>query len=556
VDRQEDAGVRITGYRIEARVGRGGMGEVYRAEQLNLGRKVALKVLSPELAADDGFRRRFLRESRIAAAIDHPNVIPVYEAGEDGGLLYIAMRYVDGADLASLLEREGRLEPGRAMAIMAQVAGALDAAHARGLVHRDVKPANILLTAAAPGSAEHCYLCDFGLIKEMDAELALTATDQFVGTVPYVAPEQIEGRALDGRTDVYSLGCVIFQCLSGSVPFEGRTDVEVVFAHLRDPPPPLSTRVPGLAPALDKILARAMAKAKDDRFLTCSALVDAVAGQLGAGAGSHAPLLDDETRSMVRLPAPVGPDEWGFARPVGVRKPDPPDLGPPVGERSPPRGEPAPGRPQSRAHLRPAPPAHPRAGPAVRPPATPPADPWADPLADRRGGGRSRGRRGWTVLAVLLVPALASVAAMQVFARARSDGVEAPATAYTVAPRPTSPPKPACAGGWVEPEPGTPSRQAPLDAIRARLGVDGRFAGVVMRLFTGPDGVRRWYVKAYQETDPSIRGRWLVAEQPAGERRVVAEAAYDTRGYRSSDWDPVGGGDRGLAATTACLAGT
>jgi len=177
VDRQRDSSIRVTGYRIEARVGRGGMGEVYRAEQLSLGRKVALKILTPELATDGSFRQRFLRESRIAAGIDHPNVIPIYEAGEDGGLLYIAMRYVEGSDLATLLEREGRLEPARAMAIMSQVAGALDAAHARGLVHRAVKPANILMAPAAPGSGEHCYLCDFGLIKEMDAETALTGTD-------------------------------------------------------------------------------------------------------------------------------------------------------------------------------------------------------------------------------------------------------------------------------------------------------------------------------------------------------------------------------------------
>jgi hypothetical protein len=515
VDRQRDPGIRVTGYRIEARVGRGGMGEVYRAQQLSLGRKVALKILTPELAADNGFRQRFLRESRIAAAIDHPNIIPIFEAGQDGGLLYIAMRYVEGADLATVLEREGRLEPARAMAITSQVAGALDAAHARGLVHRDVKPANILVAPAAPGSVEHCYLCDFGLIKELDAETALTATEQFVGTVPYVAPEQIEGRAIDGRTDVYSLGCVIFQCLTGSVPYEGRTDVEVVFAHLRDPPPPVSTRVPGLPATLDAVLARAMAKAKEDRFLTCSALVSAVAAQLHSGGGMRAPVVDDETRSMVRPPAAAG---WPAARTdPGAARPAPP---------------------------------------LARPPAAAAPDPAAAPL-DRPATGRSGRRRWLTVLAVVLVPALAYVATLQVLARVRSGGTQPPPARADIAPGPTGATKPTCAGGWVEPEPGTPSRQAPLEAIRARLGVEGRFAGVDMRLFTGPDGVKRWYVKAYQEDDPSIRGRWLVAEQRAGERLVVAEAPYETSGYRPSNWRPVDGGDRGLSAAVAgCLAGT
>jgi serine/threonine protein kinase len=515
VDRQRDSSIRVTGYRIEARVGRGGMGTVYRAEQLSLGRKVALKILTPELATDGTFRERFLHESRIAAAIDHPNVIPIYEAGEDGGLLYIAMRYVEGSDLATLLEREGRLEPTRAIAIISQVAEALDAAHARGLVHRDVKPANILLAPAAPGSGEHCYLCDFGLIKEMDAETALTATDQFVGTVPYVAPEQIQGRAIDGRTDVYSLGCVIFQCLTGSVPYEGRTDVEVVFAHLRDPPPPVSTRAPGLPPALDRVLARAMAKAKEDRYLTCSALVDAVAGQLHPGGGPGAPLIDDETRSMVRPPAPAEAAGLSVARThADAPRPAPPLDRPP----GPPAATASPGRP---------------------------------------GASRPGGRRWLIVLAVVLLPVVAFVAALQVFAWVKSDGSESPPARAGVAPGATGEEQTTCAGGWVEPEPGTPPRQAPLDAIRARQGIDGRFAGVDMRLFTGPDGVKRWYVKAYQEDNPSMRGRWLVAEQGSGEQRVVAEAPYETRGYRSSDWRPVDGASRGLpAASAGCLAGT
>jgi serine/threonine protein kinase len=314
VDSQPDPDIQIAGYRIEARLGRGGMGEVYRAVQLSLGRRVALKVLAPKLAADDVFRRRFLRESRIAASIDHPSIIPIYETGEDGGLLYIAMRYVDGMDLSTLLRREGRLEPARALAIMAQVASALDAAHARGLVHRDVKPANILLAAGPAGGDGHCYLCDFGIIKEVNAQQAqsaLTATDQFVGTIPYVAPEQIEGRDLDGRADVYSLGCVLFHCLTGSVPFERMNDIEVVFAHLREPPPSLSRRAPGLPTAMDAVVARAMAKSSDDRWPTCSALVSAMQAEVRSTSPASAISADAETRSM-HLP------------PVAITTPPPP----------------------------------------------------------------------------------------------------------------------------------------------------------------------------------------------------------------------------------------
>jgi hypothetical protein len=322
---QSNPGIRVSGYRIEARIGRGGMGEVYRAEQLSLGRKVALKVLRPDLAADDGFRRRFLRESMIAAAIDHPSVIPIYDAGEVDGLLYIAMRYVDGSDLSTLLRREGRLDLARTLAIMTQVAGALDAAHARGLVHRDVKPSNILLAPAA-GGGEYCYLCDFGLIKQTHAaaDTPATATDQLVGSVPYVAPEQVDGGEVDGRTDVYSLGCSIFHCLAGSVPYQGQTDVEVIFAHLRGEPPPLSSRVAGLPPALDGVIARAMARSKEDRYLTCSALVAAAAALVPAGGRVRAPLVDDETRSLARPLAAAGPVAAGTQRPPPARRRRPP----------------------------------------------------------------------------------------------------------------------------------------------------------------------------------------------------------------------------------------
>jgi hypothetical protein len=508
VSTHSDPSIRVTGYRIEARIGRGGMGEVYRAEQLNLGRKVALKVLRPDLAADDGFRRRFLRESMIAAGIDHPNVIPIYDAGEVDGLLYIAMRYVKGFDLATLLRREGRLDLARTLAIMTQVAGALDAAHARGLVHRDVKPSNILLAPATGGSGEYCYLCDFGLIKEMDADSALTATDQFVGSVPYVAPEQVEGGAIDGRTDVYSLGCAMFHCLAGSVPYQGPTDVEVVFAHLRGDPPPLSSRVSGLPAALDGVIARAMARAKEDRYLTCSALVAAAASQVAAGGRVRAPLVDDETRSMVR-PLAAG---RAAARTAAV------DARP--------------------------------AATVARPAATVARRRRGPGRSGRPGPRRAGGRRLLGLLALLLVPVGAYLAAVQLMART---GTQTP-PGTQVAPAVT---RGATACAWTEPAVGTPDRVAPLDAMRARLGVSGQFAGVDMRMFTGPAGLKRWYVKAYQQDDRSKRGRWLVDEQVDGAPRVVAEAGYDTSGYRRADWRAVGGGVRGPAALLAgCLAGT
>ncbi|MGA2924480.1 MAG: protein kinase [Solirubrobacteraceae bacterium] len=254
-------------YRIEAIAGRGGMGLVYRARQRRPDRIVALKVIVPELAADPEFRTRFERESNAAAQIEHPNVIPVYEVGDEDGLLYIAMRFVAGVDLRALLAREGPLAPVRAAHLTAQAADALDAAHARGLVHRDVKPGNILVAAR-----DHVYLTDFGLTKRTADTAAMTAKGLFVGSIDYVAPEQIEGRAVDPRADVYSLGCVLFEQLSGSVPFPRESIVAKIFAHVYDPPPSLD----GIPAPLGAVLARAMAKRPEDRFQS--------AGDLGRAA--------------------------------------------------------------------------------------------------------------------------------------------------------------------------------------------------------------------------------------------------------------------------------
>src|SRR5437867_1675837 len=232
-------GTELGGYRIESLLERGGMSVVYLAEQEFPKRKVALKLLAPELAEDQAFRERFIRESNAAASIDDPNIVPIYGAGEADGVLYIAMRYVEGTDLRKLLDAEGPLDPVRAVSIVSQAASALDAAHARGLVHRDVKPGNLLLTtrgSSGSGPLDHVYVSDFGLIKRRDTEKDLTRTGQVMGSVDYIAPEQIEGRSVDGRADVYSLGCVLYECLIGEPPFRGEVDAAVMYAHLKELP--------------------------------------------------------------------------------------------------------------------------------------------------------------------------------------------------------------------------------------------------------------------------------------------------------------------------------
>jgi len=257
------SGAMFAGYRIESVVGRGGMGVVYRATDLSLERPVALKLVAPELAEDDQFRRRFLKEPKLAAALDHPNVVPIYEAGEHEGQLYLAMRFVEGSDMRTLLRSEGGLAPERGLAILAQVASALDAAHRRGLVHRDVKPANVLVDEDG-----HTYLTDFGVTKQLGGDS--TDTGQIVGTLDYLAPEQIRGEGVDGRADGYALGCVLYECLAGAAPFHHATEAETLWAHMQEPVPP----VPG-RPALDPVLRKALAKEPGDRYGSCAELIEA-----------------------------------------------------------------------------------------------------------------------------------------------------------------------------------------------------------------------------------------------------------------------------------------
>src|SRR5262245_21739681 len=287
-------GTEFAGYRIVSTLGRGGMSVVYLAEHDFLQRKVALKVLAPQLADDERFRERFVRESRLAASLDHPNVIPIYEAGASGGDLFIAMRFVEGSDLRTLLHAEGALEPARAIGILRQVAAALDAAHEQGLAHPDVKQANVLL-ARPRGSepVEHVYLSDFGLTKRSAGDSAVTGTGQFVGTLDYASPEQFNGETPDARTDVYSLGCVLFECLTGRPPFRSENDAGLMYAHLQQPPPPVTSERPDLPHEIDRVVGRAMAKSPDDRPRSAGELADGAARALGAELPPREALLID-----------------------------------------------------------------------------------------------------------------------------------------------------------------------------------------------------------------------------------------------------------------------
>jgi len=313
-------GTEFAGYRITGVIGHGGMSSVYLAEHIRLGRPVALKVLSPVLAADEAFRSRFKRESQLAAALDHPSIITIYDAGEGDGMLYIAMRLVEGDDLGGVLRRDGPLSFARTLSILEQVGSALDHANAKGLIHRDVKPANILIERPS----ERAYLTDFGVVKETSSR-GLTKTGYFLGTFEYAAPEQIEGREVDRRTDVYALGCVLYESLTAEAPFGAKTEGSVIHAHLIDPPPKATAKRPDLPAAINDVIAIAMAKAMEERYATCGELVRALqaigqvssasrAGELSApGVSQGATVLASTALpprpASVAEAAPVHPDD-------------------------------------------------------------------------------------------------------------------------------------------------------------------------------------------------------------------------------------------------------
>jgi serine/threonine protein kinase/DNA-binding beta-propeller fold protein YncE len=391
------AGARVAGYRLDEQIGRGGMAVVYRAYDLQLDRQVALKILDPALAEDSEFQQRFIRESKAAAAVDHPHIIPVFAAGEADGVLFIAMRYVAGADVRTLLDTEGPLPAWRAVDIAAQVASALDTAHDRGLVHRDVKPANMLRDRSTGPRAEHVYLSDFGLSKKALAGAALTATGQLVGTLDYVAPEQIENRPVDGRADLYALACATFEMLAGAPPFNRDQSLAVLWAQLSEPPPPLTARRPDLPAAVNHVMTRALAKSPGARYQRCLDFVQALraACQLAPGEEASAePAQDVPVASPPPGPVAV------VSPPPAVGVPTPTDPGEPV--RAEPPGPVGPVTEVAESSWF-EPPAHaaepaPDPGPALQPahPATDPGEPvWTEPPRAAGPAAEPAAQSGW-----------------------------------------------------------------------------------------------------------------------------------------------------------------
>jgi Protein kinase domain len=332
-----ETGSEFAGCRIEGVLGRGGMGVIYRATELSLGRPVALKLIATEQASDPDVRERFEREARLTASIEHPNVVPVYAAGEEDGHLYLVMRYVPGTDLHHLLRSEGALEPARAASIVAQVAGALDAAHAAGLVHRDVKPANVLLAGS------HAYLSDFGITRVQASDTRITDSGNWIGTVDFMAPEHLRGEPTDARADVYALGCVLYTALTGTPPFRRETVPATITAHLHEGPPRPSAVALGVPVAFDAVIARALAKEPADRYPSAGdlgrAALAAAAGERASTArgsvatGAATPEEAEPTRiaplaGATAVMAP--PERTRVAEPVRVR----------AGEKAPPPGRP------------------------------------------------------------------------------------------------------------------------------------------------------------------------------------------------------------------------
>ncbi len=317
-------GLTFAGCRIEKLAGRGGMGVVYEATQLALQRPVALKAIAPALAADPDFRARFERESQLTASLDHPNVIPVYDAGELDGTLYLVMRWVDGTDLRTLLDRSGALSPERAIKLLQPVAAALAAAHRRGLVHRDVKPANVLVARGEDGDEDgHVYLTDFGIARRTDGE-SVTRTGVFVGTVDYAAPERFQRGRGDAASDIYSLGCVLFEAVTGQVPYDRPSTISTIHAHMTEPVPSAHAIVAAVPEQLDAIVATAMAKRPEDRYRSAADFAAALGQALFALEGAvRGACRDHRPRRSHRLAGPAGPTGRADGRDRGSHRPAP-----------------------------------------------------------------------------------------------------------------------------------------------------------------------------------------------------------------------------------------
>jgi len=378
------AGSRIAGYLIQEQIGRGGMAVVYRASDPRLNRSVALKILAPELTGDTAFRQRFLREMRAAAAVDHPHIVPVFDAGEADGALFIAMRYVGGPDLRTLLDAQRTLPAARVVHIVTQVASALDEAHSRGLIHRDVKPANMLIgIVAGTGQPDHVYLSDFGLSKPALSSANLTLTGQTLGTIDYMAPEQVEGRLIDGRADEYSLACTTFEMLAGAPPFKRDQGLAVMWAQLSAAAPSLRAERPDLSPAVDQVIARALAKSPDDRYRTCTAFAAALRAACGLAAAGPEP-------GEVTEPQTAGPPTQRAQVPE-----QPQAAGPWTGRAHIPASQAA-GPSTERAHIPEPRPATSRAGgPQSRAATSWPADPRPAPAAGRPAGPQPSRAASW-----------------------------------------------------------------------------------------------------------------------------------------------------------------
>ena len=351
-------GERVAGYRIGEILGRGGMAVVYRAYDEQLGRNVALKILAPRFARDEAFRQRFIRESRMAAAIDHANIVPIFGAGEADGVFFIAMRLVHGGDVQTIIEERGPLPVAQACDIVTQVAAALDAAHRQGLVHRDVKPANMLRDVSpGDGRPDHIYLSDFGLSKHWLSSSHLTATGEFLGTMDYVPPEQIEGRPVDGRSDQYALACSAFEMLAGAPPFQQDATMAVMWAQVSAAPPSLTSRRPGLPPEVDQAMAKALAKDPAGRYRTClefaSVLGHSCAPGRGAAIGTPAVRKATQAVGMADLIAAGVIDEAAPAAASGSPASEPPAAQTPLDQAHVPpatRQPPSPGVPGEAAH--------------------------------------------------------------------------------------------------------------------------------------------------------------------------------------------------------------
>jgi hypothetical protein len=314
------AGYRISGYRLEQFIGRGGMAVVFGAYDERLERQVALKILAPVMAQDEAFRQRFIAESRAAAAVEDPHIIPIYEAGEADGVLFIAMRLVPGGDLRTLVAAHGPLTPARAEWILSAVASALDAAHASGLVHRDVKPANMLLDVR-PGRPDHVYLTDFGVSKTSVSSIGLTGNGQFIGTLEYAAPEQILGQPVDGRADQYALGCAAFELLCGQPPYPGKELPAAMYSHLAAPPPSATAARPDLPAAVDSVFARVLAKSPADRYGSCQEFTGALRAALGLAAHSSAgPAAQGQAAPDLAHPEPGGTAGGTTLDPAGANR--------------------------------------------------------------------------------------------------------------------------------------------------------------------------------------------------------------------------------------------